>query len=127
MLAVAAAITTPGLKPLMPNGVRRLFGMPPAGAVPLATATQEQWAAQVGQVFEVAGQTMRLAGVRALPSLGARPASVRQRGFLAVFDLAGGSALASDLIYDLSHRVHGQLSLFLTATDSPSRMHAVFN
>ena len=127
MLAVAAAFTAPGLKPLVPNGVRRLFGMPPAGAVPLASATHEQWAAQVGQIFSIAGQSVRLAGVRALPSIGARPASLRQRGFVAVFDVAGGSALPGDLIYELSHRLHGQLSLFLSATESPSRMLAVFN
>ena len=127
MVAIAAAITTPGLKPLMPNGVRRLFGVSPAGAVPLASGTQEQWATQVGQVFEVAGQSMRLVGVRALPSGGTRPASLRSRAFLAVFELAGGASLPSDLIYELSHRLHGELSLFLTATDSASRMHAVFN
>jgi hypothetical protein len=127
MLAVAAAFTSSGLKPLVPNGARRMLGMRPAGAVELASATHDLWAAQVGQTFTIAGQTLRLAGIRALPSPGARPASLRQRGFLAVFDVAGGATLPGDLIYELSHRLHGELSLFLTATDTPSRVHAVFN
>ena len=129
LVGLAALIATPGLRPLLPGGVRRMLdgGRAAPGALALAQAEGEQWAAQVGSTFSVAGQTLRLAGIRPLESSGERPAGLRRRAFLAVFDIAGGGSLPADLIYELTHRRHGALSLFLSATDNPSRMHAVFN
>ncbi|HKR24505.1 MAG TPA: hypothetical protein VJS15_04545 [Allosphingosinicella sp.] len=98
----------------------------------LATASYEQWLGQVGSVFSLGGGVrMQLSGVRAMSSTGARPASLaRNRAFVAFFDPAGGSTLAGDLIYTITHAQHGPLQLFLSASPdarTPARMLAVFN
>lgn len=100
--------------------------------VSLADAGYDEWAAQVGSTFTLGGATrLRLAGVRALPSAGARPANVgRTQAFVAVFDPISGAALPGDLIYTASHAEYGPLPLFLaTGGDArtPGRMLAVFN
>lgn len=128
LAGLAALVATPALRPLLPGGVRRMLdGRAAPGAAALARAEREQWSAQVGSTFDVAGQTLRLAGVRPLPSEGERPAGLRRQGFLAVFDVVGGGGLPGDLVYDLASRRHGALSLFLSATDDTARMIAVIN
>ena len=98
----------------------------------LADAGYEQWLAVVGSDFALGGGTsMRLIGVSAFPSPGARPMRVgRTSGFLAVFELAGGQTMAGDLIYTAAHSEYGPLPIFLSASSdprTPARMYAVFN
>lgn len=98
----------------------------------LSQGTLAEWEAQIGSVFSVGGGiSMRLAGVRAFASPGARPRGVsRKSAFLAVFDVEGGAQMASDLIYTVSHPQYGPLQMFLSASAdprSPARMLAVFN
>jgi hypothetical protein len=130
-VAVTAVLATAAFRPtvgerarraLAGNGFTRRF-------LSLAEAGQREWAAQIGSVFEVqGGGTMRLAGVRALQSSGARPPSVtRDRAFVAVFDVMNGMTMAGDLIYTISHPQYGPLPIFLSASGNPRRMMAVFN
>ena len=51
----------------------------------------------------------------------------RDRAFAAVFDVLGGARVPSEVILTARHRQYGSLPLFLSATDSPARMIAVFN
>lgn len=109
-----------------------LSGRGGAGSASLANANFPEWVRHVGTRFAVAGgATIRLAGVRALPSIGRRPPGVtRDRAFLAVFDVLGGHSLAGDLIYSIAHPQLGALPIFLSASTDPSnssRMFAVFN
>lgn len=100
--------------------------------ISLAEADMGEWAGQIGSVFQVTGGwSLRLAGVRALPSSGARPAGLgRDRAFVAVFDVLRGADMPGDLIYTAAHRDYGAFDLFLTAAEASGatrRMHAVFN
>ena len=110
-----------------------------SGAQPRATAQgralahgeMARWSRVVGTEFRAAGFRLKLAGVRPLTSLGARPPTVtRHRAFVAVFDVLGGQAMAGDLIYAMSAPGYGSLDVFLTSaatTEFPYRMQAVFN
>lgn len=101
-------------------------------AVSLATGSYDDWLAKVGTVFSLGGgANLRLSGVRALTSTGARPAGVaRSQAFLAVFDPLAGATLAGDLIYTIANPQLGPLGIFLSASPdpaTPARMLAVFN
>ena len=97
----------------------------------LASGEIGQWAAQVGTEFTSGAFRLRLAGVRPLPSAGARPPSVaRQRAFLAVFDVTAGGPMPGDLTYRMSARRDGPLDIFISSaatSEFPNRMAAVFN
>lgn len=96
----------------------------------LADGTMAEWQAQVGSTFAVGGgTTMRLAGVRAMSSGGARPMGVTRRAaFAAYFEVLGGQSLPGELIYTASHPQYGPLQIFLSESGSaPRRMLAVFN
>src|SRR5687767_3902691 len=129
--AVAAVVAAPFLRPGMSDGTRRLL----AGNrftrrfLSLADAGQAEWAAQAGSVFTAeGGYRLRLAGVRPLLSTGVRPPEVARRSaFLAVFDVLDNMTMAGDVIYDLRHGQYGRLPVFLSASDDPRRMFAVFN
>lgn len=101
------------------------------GFLSLADGTYEEWLSEVGASFSLGGGTaIRLVGVRALPSSGARPQGVRAQGFAAFFDPAGGQTLAPDLIYTANHAAYGPLPLYLGAAGdrrTPGRMVAVFS
>lgn len=129
-VAVAGIVATSRLLPSAEQGTRRLL----AGNrftrrfLSLAEAGQAEWSAQAGSVFGVdGGYRLRLAGTRPLESGGARPSGTRDRAFLAVFDVLDGASLPADLIYSAAHPQYGPLPLFLSATDNPARMLAVFN
>ena len=129
-IAVAGIVATSRLLPSAEHGTRRLL----AGNrftrrfLSLADAGQAEWSAQAGSVLSLdGGYRLRLAGTRALPSGGARPPGTRDRAFLAVFELLDGASLPADLIYSARHPQYGPLPLFLSATDNPARMLAVFN
>ena len=102
-----------------------------AGFQSLATATYEQWLNEVGAQFSLSGTArIKLVGVRALPTSGAKPQGVRTQGFAAFFEPAAGQTVPPDLIYTATHSSYGPMPLFLAGTNDPStpkRMVAVFN
>jgi hypothetical protein len=97
----------------------------------LADAGYEEWLDQVGTIFAVGGGTsLKLVGVTAMTSVGQRPADLRDRAFLAKFDVQNRGTMAGDLIYTASHPSYGAFSIFLSASSDrtlPSRMTALFN
>jgi len=95
----------------------------------LATAEIEYWQAEVGSDFDIAHTRMRLAGVRALEVAGARPPEIRQRPFIAVFELPQGEVLPGNLVYRIANRYYPEFDIFLAEPDGSSldRMLAVFN
>ena len=129
--AVSAVVATSALRPLAGEQTRRLLASNrfTRRFLSLAHAEQGEWTAQVGSEFAIGGGfRLRLAGVRPLPSAGARPSGVaRERAFVAVFDVLGGMTMPGELIYSAAHPQYGSLPLFLTAAGDPRRMLAVFN
>lgn len=132
--AAAVALSLPGVSTTVSRHTRGVVrGTPLLGRlVTLDYAGVEEWNEMVGSTFAAAGgYRLSLAGVQPFESRGARPWSVaRDRGFLAVFEVAGGVAMPTDLIYTLAHPDRGQVPLFLSAsTDprTPGRMLAVIN
>ena len=128
--AVCAIVATPLLRPVVGDRARRLLASNPVTRrfVSLDDAGQAEWAAQVGTDFTAStGQRLRLAGVRAFPSPGQRPAGLRQGAFAAFFDVADGAAMAGNIIYTLAHPQYGSTPVLLSVTDTPGRMLAVFN
>lgn len=99
--------------------------------VNLASGGYDDWLAVVGSSFAIGGGTLiQLAGVRALPTSGAKPAGVRTLGFAAFFDQLSGPSLAPDRIYSAMHSRYGATQIFLAGTSdprTPGRMVAVFN
>jgi hypothetical protein len=101
------------------------------GFFSLANATYQEWLNEVGSTFSLGGRTnVRLVGVRALPTSGAKPQGVRAQGFVALFDPVTRQALPTDIIYTATHPNYGPMQLFLAGTSdprTPGRMAAVFN
>lgn len=130
-LAAGAVIAAP-VRDLIAGATQSLVNgaAAPRGTVNLASASYEQWLAQVNTNFAVAGGSpLKLLGVEALNSTGQRPAGLRARAFALTFNVSGGGTMAGDLIYTISHPQYGALRIFLTAADprTPTRMLAVFN
>ena len=105
----------------------------PAGkghnGAPLPYAEYGDWKAQVGTSFKAhSGHVLKLADVQAFRQEGARPAELRDRAFVARFDVTEGGALVEDL-YGIAHAEGGAFDMFLTTAgpDMPLRMLAVFN
>ena len=133
MLAGLVALLPAGTSPLS-RQARRLAASNrwTRRFISLADAGMGDWAGQIGAVFQAAGGwSLRLAGVRPLPSSGERPAGLgRDRAFLAVFDVLGRREMPGDLIYTAAHRDYAAFDLFLSAAEASGatrRMHAVFN
>ena len=130
LVVTAAAATTAaqwGRVDPISRKMRALLRLRPR-PVSLATAEVEDWMAASGTQFRVAGYRLRLAGVRRLQT-GGRPAGLRQRPFVAVFDLLSRARLPGDLIYTIAHPNYGSFDIFLTHAPRPwfpRRMHAVF-
>ena len=98
--------------------------------VPLASATYDDWALQVGSLFTShSGQILKLADVQRFPERGTRPAGLRNRAFVARFDVIRGAALPDSSITRFNHPEGGVLDLLLSAGDpaKPLRMLAVLN
>jgi hypothetical protein len=104
----------------------------PPAAVALATATYDQWSAQVGSNFTTqTGHVLRLAAVQAYGNFARaapRPAGVRNPGFVASFDIVRGGALPEGR-YLVAHPTGGTFEMFLTkgGPNMPNRMLADFN
>lgn len=95
---------------------------------PLLEAARADWESQIGSIFRViGGYRLRLTGTRPFPSADSRPAGVRRRGFMAVFEVLDGQTMAGDLIYGMWQREYGGMQLFLSNSGSPRIMHALFN
>lgn len=95
---------------------------------PLMEASRADWETQVGTIFRVVGgYRLRLAGTQPFFNAQDRPAGVRRRGFLAVFEVLDGQTMAGDLIYGMWQRNYGGLQVFLSNSGNPHIMHANFN
>ncbi|HEV2865577.1 MAG TPA: hypothetical protein VGX37_03610 [Allosphingosinicella sp.] len=129
--AVAGVIAATSFNQTAGRGARRLLATNPLTRhfLSLATAEHQEWQAQVGSEFAVdGGYKLRLAGVEPLASRGIRPPEVtRHSAFIAVFEVVGNAAMPGDLIYSAAHPQYGRLPLFLTASETPRRMLALFN
>ena len=97
----------------------------------LATGTYDQWLNEVGASFALSGSSrVKLVGVRALPTSGAKPAGVRAQAFAAFFEPPAGQTVPADLIYTATHSSYGPMPLFLARGNdarTPNRMVAIFN
>jgi hypothetical protein len=97
--------------------------------VPLASASYDDWALQVGSSFTAqTGQVLKLADVQKFPERGNRPENMRNP-FVARFDVSKGAALADSEIYRVSHPEGGTFDLMLQSGDpsKPMRMLAVLS
>ena len=95
---------------------------------PLIQATRADWETQIGTIFRVVGgYRMRLTGTRAFYNAENRPAGVRRRGFMAVFEVLDGKTMTGDLIYGMWQREYGGMQLFLSNSGDSRIMHALFN
>lgn len=132
--AAAAAYAAPGLSLNWSSSARRSGRSWWAkSAVPLARAGIDDWGAQVGTLFDVAGETgnaaLKLVAVLPLHSGGRRPASLgRDSAFTAVFETVSGAMLEGSRTYSARHEKSGALSIFITPRPgSEGRLEAVFN
>ena len=106
----------------------RPIGLGQSGA-PLPYAGYADWKAQVGSSFAThSGETLKLVDVQAFAHKGARPGNLRDRAFVARFDVTKGTALAEQL-YGVADPEGGVFDIFLSNAnpDTPLRMLAVFN
>jgi len=96
----------------------------------LATGNMDRWISMVGTEFSTSGVRLKVGGVQALPSVGARPPdATREAAFLVVFEILSGGGMPGDLIYPMTSSTH-RLDVFLASAvtaEFPNRMHAVFN
>jgi hypothetical protein len=97
------------------------------GSVLLAKATAADWALQIGTIFTAhTGHILKLVDVQNFPK-SARPKGMRNRAFVARFDIVKGGKMAGDKIYRVNHQ-QGAFDLFLSGANpaKPKRMKAVF-
>jgi len=98
--------------------------------VRLSSASVDDWAIQVGSKFQTStGHTLKLADVRQFDHQGKRPAGLRDRPFVAGFEVVSGKGTLPDqLLLRINHSEGGTFDLFLTAAapDKPNRRIAVF-
>ncbi len=133
VVAGAGALLAAPMRGKIRNVARRMMVNSGVGRgfLSLANATYEEWLNEVGATFTLGGRTsLRLAGVRALPTMGAKPQGVRTQGFAAFFDPMGAQQVAPNLIYTATHPSYGPMQIFLAGTSdsrTPGRMVAVFN
>jgi hypothetical protein len=106
----------------------RPIGRAPSG-LPLRYASYRDWKAQIGSRFTAhSGQVLELVDVQAFSHEGDRPSTIRDRGFVARFDIVKGAALPDDL-YAFAEAGGGVFDMFMSnaGPDKPLRMLAVFN
>jgi hypothetical protein len=88
--------------------------------VDLATAGSSDWTAKVGSTFTLASERgnldVKLAKVTTFPSVGTKPAGVRNPAFALAFDSLGGALPEGDRIYTLTHS-GGALQVYFSDTD----------
>jgi hypothetical protein len=95
----------------------------------LAKATSDDWALQIGSTFTAhSGHVLKLIDVQRFPQKGTRPKGLRDRAFVARFDVVKGGKMPGNTVYRVNHK-RGPFNLFLDA-ENPTRvrrMTAVFN
>lgn len=133
-VAAAAALVAAPFRTAIVTTARDLVRNQPALhrlVFSLADAGDEEWLDQVGTIFTVGGGTsLKLVAVTPMTSVGRRPAGLRDRAFLAQFDVQNRGTMAGDLIYIASHPSYGAFRIFLSASSAPNlpyRMTALFN
>lgn len=98
--------------------------------VHLDSATVDDWALQVGTDFQSSsGHTLKLAYVQQFDHQNKRPAGLRDRPFVAGFDVVSGTTvLPTQVLLRVNHREGGSFDMFLTAAGpkKPGQMLAVF-
>lgn len=96
----------------------------------LASATVDDWALQIGSLFHTStGHTLKLTDVRQFGGQNKRPAGLRDRSFVAGFEIVAGNApLPRELTFRVTHPNGGTFDMFNTAggPDKPKRRLAVF-
>jgi len=98
--------------------------------VPLGTAQADDWALQVGSTFTAhTGHLLKLVDVQRFKQDKGRLAGLRERAFVARFDVTEGGSLPGSEIYSVNHPEGGVFDMLLTGgiPDNPLRMLAVFN
>lgn len=96
--------------------------------VQLATGSVHDWRLQVGSKFTAqTGHVLQLANVQSFPD-SERPEGLRDRAFVARFDVVQGGALPGSQTYRVSHGEGGTFDMHVTSGDpaKPLRMLAVF-
>jgi hypothetical protein len=102
----------------------------------LQSAGLAEWSAVVGETFSAetlnGSHWLRIAAVTAFPGSGSRPAGLgRSQAFSVAFEPVAGSPLPStDSLYQLVHRAHPALAVYMGAPfglGGKTRLIAVFN
>lgn len=98
--------------------------------VKLGTANVDDWSIQVGTEFQTStGHTLKLAYVQQFDHQNKRPTSLRDRPFVAEFEVQpGGPPLPNQLLVRVNHREGGTFDMFLTAAGpaKPKNWMAVY-
>jgi hypothetical protein len=128
--AGALAVSTAGQKQVQAFKQLLWKNRPGRHNVRLSTANVDDWAVQVGTKFRSStGHTLKLADVRQFDHQGKRPSGLRDRPFVAGFEvIEGAGPMPDQLLLRVDHREGGTFDLFLTAAapDKPLRRIAVF-
>jgi hypothetical protein len=98
--------------------------------VKLGTATSGDWALQVGSPFTAeTGHVLTLVDVQVFGDKAPRPGNLRDKAFVARFDVKSGGPMEGDRTYRFNHREGGVFEMFLSTVnpDRPDRMLAIFN
>jgi hypothetical protein len=136
--AVGAATAAAGspILTLRPAGSRRSDSWWDRTFQSLHSAGLEQWSGLVGETFALASPNgshkLRIAAVTPFSGQGARPAALgRRQAFSVVFESVAGPDLpAADGVYQLAHRSHPPLPVYMgapSAVGRKARLVAVFN
>lgn len=97
--------------------------------VPLGTATEADWVAQIGSLFTAqSGQVLQLTGVAPFGQKGTRPAWTRQTGFVARFEVVSGGAMPEGTMR-FRHKEGGTFEMHVApaGNGAPPRVIAIFN
>jgi len=134
LAAAGAAGTATVATPLFTDpealqNILRPLGLGKRG-VGLGTATSGDWALQEESLFTAeTGHVLKLADVQVFSERTPRPAGLRDKAFVARFDIVRGGPMEGDKTYRFNHRDGGTFDMYLSSKNpaNPLRMLAVFN
>jgi hypothetical protein len=96
----------------------------------LANGSVDDWALQIGTKFATStGHTLKLADVRQFGGQNKRPAGLRDRAFVAGFEIVEGSGtMPGETLLTVNHATGGTFDMFISpgSPDKPERRLAVF-
>jgi len=98
--------------------------------VKLNTATSADWSLQKGTLFTAqTGHVLKLVDVQIFTEKSPRPPGLRDKAFIARFDIVRGGTLDGNRTYRFAHSEGGTFDMFLAARNpaNPLRMNAIFN